>query len=214
MVKNITLSSLLPHPLNSNRMEPDTFAKLRRHIAKAGRYEPLTVRPHPLKAGKFEVVNGHHRMKALQSLGHDTVLCNVWELNDHQTQLYLATLNRLSGNDVPERRAILLGELLEHHELSELIALLPDPEGDLEAIAQLDGLDVALTGEEAPSVDEVEVPQVMTFMLSDAHAMELDMAIDRRIDASRSPMARGEALAAVARFYLRHAEKGANGAVS
>lgn len=213
MVKNVALSSLLPHPLNSNRMDPDTFTKLRRHIEKSGRYEPLTVRPHPLEAGKFEVVNGHHRMKALQSLGHDTGVCNVWELDDDQTHLYLATLNRLSGNDVPERRAILLDELLEHHELSELIALLPDPEGDLKAIAQLDGLHVAPAGGEMPSVEEVEVPQVMTFMLSDAHAMELNMAIDRMIDASRSPMARGQALAAVARFYLGHTEKSANGAV-
>ena len=208
MVKNIALSRLLPHPLNSNRMDSDTFAKLRRHIEKSGRYEPLTVRPHPLEAGKFEVVNGRHRMKALQSLGHNRAICNVWELDDDQTHQYLATLNRLSGSDVSERRAILLEELLEQHELSELIALLPDLEGDLKAIAQLDGLDVPLVGDEMPSVEQVEMPQVMTFMLSDAHATELNMAIDRMIDASRSPMARGEALVAVARFYLGHTEKG------
>jgi hypothetical protein len=207
MVRQIALSDLVPHPLNSNRMDVDTFTKLQRHIARCGRYEPLTVRPHPIQPGKFEVVNGHHRLKALHSLGHNTANCNVWELDDDQTHLYLATLNRLSGNDVPERRVILLDELVKHHDPAELAGLLPDPEEFLRAILQFDGTDIASAEDEAPSLDQADLPHIVTFMLSDAHAMEVNMAIDMTINRAPSPMTRGEALAAVARFYLKYLEE-------
>jgi ParB-like chromosome segregation protein Spo0J len=37
-------------------MSADTLRKLRRHIERTRRYEPLTVRPHPSGDGKYEIV--------------------------------------------------------------------------------------------------------------------------------------------------------------
>jgi ParB-like chromosome segregation protein Spo0J len=186
-------------------MDSETFTKLQRHIEKFGRYEPLTVRPHPDQPDKFQVVNGHHRMRALQSLGHGTAHCNVWELDDDQTRLYLATLNRLAGQDVPERRAILLEELLAHHELSELVGLLPDPESDLATVAQFDDTDIAVREDEVLLIEEADLPQMITFMLSEEHARELNAAIDRMIQEEERNMSRGEAVVAIARCYLDRA---------
>jgi ParB family chromosome partitioning protein len=129
MVTDIEISRLLPHPENSNRMDTETLSKLRRHIEGTGRYEPLVVRPHPIEEGKFQVINGHHRLQVLKALGQTEARCVIWEVDDDQTRLYLATLNRLSGEDIPERRALLIGSLLGSFETDDLAGLLPEKRG-------------------------------------------------------------------------------------
>jgi ParB-like chromosome segregation protein Spo0J len=125
-IQEIPTKLLLEHPENSNFMNVETAQRLRRHIERTGRYEPLTVRPHPSEEGKFQVINGHNRLRVLRALNHQTANCVVWNLDDDQTRLYLATLNRLSGSDVPERRATLLDNLLQTFDVDELTMLLPD----------------------------------------------------------------------------------------
>ena len=68
--KMIPLDDLLAHPLNSNVMPPDLQAKLRVHIKRTGRYPFLVVRPHPGGGGKYQVLDGHHRVAILRDLGH------------------------------------------------------------------------------------------------------------------------------------------------
>ncbi len=111
-LQDIATNLLEEHPENNNFMDADSLLKLRRHIEKTSRYEPLTVRPHPWKEGKYQVINGHNRLRVLRALDHSSTRCVVWNLDDHQARLYLATLNRLSGHDIPERRAVLLENLL------------------------------------------------------------------------------------------------------
>lgn len=202
MVQQIAIDDLLPHPRNSNRMNEEMLEKLRRHIRQCGRYEPLTVRPHPLQRGKFEIVNGHHRLKALKSLGHSAADCNVWDVDDDQTLLYLATLNRLSGEDVPERRAILLEELLESYEIEELALFLPDAPSLLAAITQLDDSAIPTEQDGGPRFEVMDLPQVITFMLEDEQATVLNAAIDAMIGESAEGLSRSEALVTIARLYL------------
>src|SRR6266705_1499678 len=90
----ISLDSLLPHPLNSNVMSPDLQAKLRAHIKRTGRYPFLVVRPHPDLPDKYQVLDGHHRIAVLRDLGHTEVRCDVWQVDDREAKLLLATLNR------------------------------------------------------------------------------------------------------------------------
>lgn len=202
MSQQIAVDDLLPHPQNSNRMNEETLEKLRRHIERCGRYEPLTVRSHPQQQGKFEIINGHHRLRVLESLGHGTADCNVWEVGDEQSLLYLATLNRLCGEDVPERRSALLEELLEVHRLPELVDLLLETEADLSAISEYDGRASMPSEEDAAVGVEVEFPQMLSFMLSDRQAHDLNTAIDKMIEESSGESSRGEALVAIARLYV------------
>ena len=130
-IQEISIELLREHPENSNFMNKETSIKLKRHIELTGRYEPLTVRPHPIEEGKYQVINGHNRLKVLRSLNYQTVSCVVWRLADDQTRIYLATLNRLSGNDVPERRAVLLDNLLHSFDIDELALLLPEDKKQL-----------------------------------------------------------------------------------
>jgi len=108
----VPLDNLLPHPLNSNVMSPDLQAKLRAHIKWTGRYPFLVVRPPPDEPGKYQVLDGHHRVAVLRDLGHTEARCDVWQVDDREAKLLLATLNRLQGQDQPLRRAELVHELL------------------------------------------------------------------------------------------------------
>ena len=51
-IQKIPTELLVEHPENSNFMNAETARKLRRHIERTGRYESLTVRPHPSEDGR------------------------------------------------------------------------------------------------------------------------------------------------------------------
>jgi ParB-like chromosome segregation protein Spo0J len=141
-IQEIPIELIIERPENSNVMNVETAQKLRRHIERTGRYELLTVRPHPSEEGKFQVINGHNRLRVLRALNYQTANCVVWNLDDDQTRLYLATLNRLSGSDVPERRAALLENLLTTFDINELTTLLPDDRKQIEELKRLSRIEL------------------------------------------------------------------------
>jgi len=115
-------------------MSRATFAKLVRNIERTGRYEPLVVRPCPGRRGFFQIVNGHHRCAALRILGHKTAEAVVWNVNDEQTDLLMATLNRLGGRDMLDKKLALLQRLSVAVALRTLAQLLPQTHGQLERL--------------------------------------------------------------------------------
>ena len=144
-IQSIPLDKLLAHPLNANRMSEQTLKKLLRNIERTGLYEPIVVRPHPKTKDSFQIINGHHRVKALKMLsrkgclmaGQDTANCVVWEVNDNETAILLATLNRLQGSDILEKKIELLNKLKEHYQSGQLAKLLPQTKKQIEALANL-----------------------------------------------------------------------------
>jgi hypothetical protein len=163
-------------------MNPATAAKLRRHIELTGRYEPLTIRPYPYQMGKYQVINGHNRLRVLRDLGHTTVHCVVWSINDDQTRLYLATQIRLSGDDTPERRAMLIENLCKTYNSEELLSLLPDNAEQAEKLRKLSGL----------KPDELNNLEIIADKIQPC-----DLIIQKDQELSRS-----QALLQLARFYL------------
>jgi len=133
-IQHIPLEKLLPHPDSPNWMSRANFAKLVRNIERTGRYEPLVVRPHPDRAGFFQIINGRHRCDALQELGRETADAVVWNVDDEQTALLLATLNRLSGRDSLDKKLALLRCLRRHLSIAEIAKLLPQTRGQLERL--------------------------------------------------------------------------------
>lgn len=201
-IQEIPVELLLEHPENSNFMNAETAQKLRRHIERTGRYEPLTVRPHPNEEEKYQVINGHNRLRVLRALDYRTANCVVWKLDDDQTRLYLVTLNRLSGSEIPERRAALLENLLQSFEIKELTELLPDDEKQMEELRRLSRLepDEIIAGTSAE--DKLAVPVIMTFMVEEAEAKEINLALELILKREKEESSRGQALACLARFYL------------
>lgn len=208
--RQIALDDLRPHPLNSNQMPEEFREKLKAHIKRTGRYPFIVVRPHPQEAGKFQVLDGHHRIAILRELGHTDARCDVWNVDDRETKLLLATLNRLEGQDLPIRRAQLLHELLGEFSMSDLGGLLPESDQQIkelhkllefpadEITAQLD----ALAEEE-----ERVLPRVMTFIVSAEQEQHIEHAIELASDgtAGRDRKARGLVILAE-RFLQAHSD--------
>jgi ParB-like chromosome segregation protein Spo0J len=136
-IESIGLDKLDFHPDNPNRQSRVNFAKLVRNIERTGRYEPLIVRPCPDKAGYFQIINGHHRCHALAKLGHKNADCIVWDINDEETDILLATLNRLGGSDELGKKLKLLKRLNKRIEASKLAKLLPQTAKQIERLTNL-----------------------------------------------------------------------------
>lgn len=118
-------------------MSKSNFAKLVRHIERTGRYEPLIVRGHPKKDSCFEIINGHHRFAALKQLGFEKCDCVIWDVDDDETTLLLATLNRLCGTDVLDKKLALLKKLSAKHNVEQLSKLLPHTKPQLAKLIEL-----------------------------------------------------------------------------
>jgi hypothetical protein len=203
--QEIPIELLVEHPENSNFMNKESFQKLLRHIKQTGRYEPLTVRPYPGDAGKFQVINGHNRLRVLRTLEHHIANCVVWKLNDKQTRIYLATLNRLSGKDIPERRANLIGSLLQSFEIEELTALLPDNKNQIAQFEHLSHFETDIFFEQQVVGEKLfEIPIILDFKLNEPEAKELNLAIDLVIHSEQQDLSRSQALVFLARFYLNN----------
>lgn len=198
-VQMIELSCLRAHPSNSNVMKEELLEKLAGHIGASGRYPPIVVRradcgmrdaegAKPQAAGTrdasrtprgaFQVLDGHHRWKALERLGHTHAACVVWETDDAEALVLLATLNRLQGQDDPRKRALLLAELQEKFgkTMRELGRLLPDAGEDLKKLLMM-GKEVKLPG--LKRVDEAGLPVGVFFFLDGRQREKLDEALER-----------------------------------
>lgn len=136
-IQPIALKMLVAHPDNPNRQSKVNFAKLIRNIKRTGRYEPLIVRPCPGKAEYYQIINGCHRYQALSKLGHKTAECIVWDIGDEETDVLLATLNRLGGSDVLDKKVALLKRLNEKQETRELARLLPQTVKQIKRLTNL-----------------------------------------------------------------------------
>ena len=164
----------------------------------------MTVRTHPSEEGKFQVINGHNRLRVLRTLNYQTANCVVWNLDDDQTRLYLATLNRLSGSDIPERRAALIDNLLQAFDIDELTALLPNDRKQIEELERLSRLELDDLTKQAIPEERFEVPVILSFMLEESEAKEVNLALDLILNTEKEKLPRSQALAHLARFYLGH----------
>jgi hypothetical protein len=202
----VALDDLVAHPLNSNVMPPDLQEKLKAHIRRTGRYPFLVVRPHPEEPGRFQVLDGHHRVAILRELGHTEARCDVWSVDDHEARLLLATLNRLQGQDLPIRRAQLIHELLGEVSAEDLAGLLPETDKQLEELHALLEFPVdetaRLLDEEAAEAEKV-LPRVMSFVVSPEMEEVIERAVELASDGTPGRDRRARGLANLADYFLK-----------
>jgi len=202
----LAVDTLVAHPLNANVLPEDLREKLAVHIRTSGRYPHLIVRPHPTEDGKYEVLDGHHRLLVLRDLGHQEARCDIWDVNDREAKLLLATLNRLEGQDLPIRRAQLLHELLADMNLTDLAGLLPESEKQLEelhSLLEFPAEDIAALLEAEAEEQERVLPRVMSFVVTPEQEETIEQAVELASDgtAGRDRKARG--LTNLARGFLK-----------
>ena len=205
----VPLDDLLPHPLNSNVMPEDLREKLRANIARTGRYPFLVVRPHPEHADKYQVLDGHHRVDVLRELGHREARCDVWEVDEREAKLLLATLNRLEGQDQPLKRAELLHALLGEMNTSDLAGLVPEDEKQIEelhALLEFPADDIAsLLDEEAEKAERM-LPRVLHFVVTPEQEEVIQRAVEAASDGTPGRDRKAKGLFNLARDYLKEKE--------
>ena len=199
----ISLDRLEPHPENPNFMNIESLMKLRRHIEQTGRYEPLVVRSHPRDPGTFQIINGNNRFRVLRALACEVADCLVWNVSDDQARLYLATLNRLCGQDVPERRAVLLEGLLGDSRSDELSRLLPEDRKQIEKLERVAGINVDDAPARRGEGRGAKIPIIVSLRLEECAARDLNLALDVIVRGKGERLSRGQALARLAKAYLQ-----------
>jgi len=211
-VQSIPLDKLGAHPDNPNEMSRTNFAKLVRNIERTGRYEPLIVRSSPDKAGYFQIINGHHRCHALTKLGYESADCIVWDIDDEQTNILLATLNRLGGSDNLGKKLKLLKRLNKRFESGELAKLLPLKQKQIERLSSmLDSrnsmLDACKTQGENRKLKIFANPLV--FFVSDRQQQQIENALSL-VEEPKTKMTRAAkraaALTHIAGYFLNHSK--------
>jgi ParB/RepB/Spo0J family partition protein len=202
-IQSITLELLVSHPDNPNRMSKVNFAKLVRNIQRTGLYEPLIVRPCPDKANCFQIINGHHRCYALAKLGYKTADCIVWDIDDEQTDILLATLNRLGGSDELGKKLKLLKRLNKRIESAELAKLLPQTAKQIERLTNL-------RKPAGPAkMAENCFANPMVFFVSDTQQQQIENALSLAKESQNEKTKaakRGAALAQIAGHFLNHSK--------
>ncbi len=202
----VPLDDLVAHPLNSNVMSEDMQAKLKAHIKRTGRYPFLVVRPHPEEPDKYQVLDGHHRIAILRELGHTEARCDVWEVDDREAKLLLATLNRLQGQDQPLRRAQLIHELLGETSLDDLAGLLPETDKQIEelhALLEFPADEIAALLEEEAEQAEKVLPRVLTFVVTPDQEQIIEQAVELASDGTPGRDRKAKGLANLARHFLK-----------
>jgi len=103
--RRLALSDLTGRGDRASLLSTRAKAALADHISRLGCYPPLIVRPHPDRAGKYEILDGHHRAEVLRSLGEETARCEVWPVDSADADIAAATLNHLHGRPDAKGRA-------------------------------------------------------------------------------------------------------------
>jgi len=201
----VPLADLLPHPMNANVMPEDLREKLRVHIQRTGRYPFVVVRPHPTEPGKYEILDGHHRVEILRDLGHREARCDVWDVSDREAKLLLATLNRLEGQDQPMRRAQLIHELLGEMSIGDLAGLLPETDKqleDLHALLEFPADEIAALLEQEAEQEEKVLPRVMSFVVTPEQEELIEQAVELASDGTPGRDRKARGLANLARHFM------------
>ncbi len=201
----VPLDDLIPHPLNSNVMTGEMREKLKAHIKRTGRTPFIVVRPHPDKPGKYQILDGHHRVEILRDLGHTEARCDVWEVSDREAKLLLATLNRLEGQDQPMRRAQLIHELLGEMRLDDLAGLLPESDRQLEelhSLLEFPAEEIAALLEEEAEEQEKVLPRVMSFVVTPEQEELIEQAVECASDGTQGRDRKARGLANLAKHFM------------
>ena len=202
-IQSIALDRLVAHPDNPNRQSKASFAKLVRNIERTGRYEPLVVRPCPEKVGRFQIINGYHRRQALAKLGYKEVDCIVWDVDDEQTDILLATLNRLGGSDKLGEKLALLNRLNKRIESAELAKLLPQTAKQIERLTNL-----KMPTQPAKTAARLFANPMVFFLTDTQHQIvedALSLAKEGK-DEKTKIVKNSVALAQIAGYFLNHSK--------
>ncbi len=76
-VKIVGIEDVFPNPWNPNIQSVRVEEATTESIGTFGMLDPLTVRPHPVEEGKYEIIDGAHRQASCMKLGYKEIPVNI-----------------------------------------------------------------------------------------------------------------------------------------
>jgi len=215
-VVQLAVGDLISNSWNVNRMSRAMMKKLTAYLKREGLVEPIVVRPHPTKLGKYEILGGYHRWTICKDeLGYETVPCVVVEgLDDKRAKILSINLNSMSGESVPSLLSNLLNDLQAEMPLPDMEATLPYDQGEIVDFLSLMQIPEGFADEleEEAERKEEEGPTVLTIVLDKKQAALWDQTVELAEDevgGAKNPKARTLELAC-SRFVEHHGDGAGN----
>lgn len=196
-VVHLDIHNLTPNPWNVNRMSKVMMRKLAAYLKREGLVEPIVVRPHPERHGKYEILGGFHRWSICKDeLGYESIPCVVVEgLDDKRAKILSVNLNSMSGETVPSLLSNLLHGLEQEMPLPDLEATLPYDQGEIVDFLSLMQIPEGFADDledEAERKDK-DAPTVLTIVLDKKQVALWEEALETAADevgGARNPKAR------------------------
>jgi ParB-like chromosome segregation protein Spo0J len=147
---DVPLDLLDAAPRNANKMSPAKFSELVNSIRRIGFITAIVARD--TGNGRFEIVDGHHRAKAMREIGELVIPSVMFSANEDPRLVALA-LNRLRGETDLATASQIIDDLLSieqidlsslsisgfsERELNDLVAALNQDELDLDDLGSAD----------------------------------------------------------------------------
>lgn len=166
--KLLEINKIDYNPMNPNELVESLFEHLKHEIERVGFLQPVLVRSS--ENGRYECVDGQHRLEALKELGKTEVPCIVTEMDEKEAKVQVINMNRIKGELNPVKFAELLGDLETLYDKENLVKLLAMSDKEIDAfkiLAEMDDefIPTASTGKEgfktfAFDIDEALVGDV------------------------------------------------------
>jgi ParB/RepB/Spo0J family partition protein len=122
-LKFIKLSDILESEENPNEQDERTFNQLVENIKSKGFDEPIIVQPIKDKVGKYRIVSGHHRYKAIKMLGYNEIPCIIKNnYTEYERKTDLVSRNVLRGK-LNKAKFTTLWDLLGNEQKDEVIRM-------------------------------------------------------------------------------------------
>lgn len=201
-VRMLAIDSVEPDPQNPNELPDDLMDTLKQDVRERGFVQPIVVREIEPdgEEPRFMLIDGEHRWRVLRELGYENVPAVVDDLNEDDAKIRNITLNRIRGQLVPIKMALLLADLSKRIPEDELVRRLGmDGAEFTDTLALVDFTDpVGDQVRQATAREEKEAPEVLQFVLTKKDAKVVEDVIAKLTDETTD---RAAALVKIARAY-------------
>lgn len=119
----VDVSDVSPNDYNPNDMEAEYFEALVKAVEAEGMNQPVLVREDPANPGKYLIVDGENRYRAVKFLGKTRVPVIVVPLDESMAKVRTLSFNQLRGNNIPIKLARLLVDLHKEFSANEIRAM-------------------------------------------------------------------------------------------
>ena len=106
-IRDVAIADLSRHPQNYRQHPEAQLDRIAESLRRNGQRKAVVV-----QAGTMRIIAGHGVVEAAQSLGWDTIRCDVWNCDDDQAAAYMVDDNELSRH-AEDDDAVLAGLLVD-----------------------------------------------------------------------------------------------------